>query len=383
MPLPVIRYQLDPTGINLDNRVVGEIHNLTSRDIRAVAPIYGAYFTDSLKVYDNSTDRLLARGTDYQCVELLQEASLKYGKEICLLILILNKTVSNQVRINYQVLGGGFQNSAATIGNIYENVIKDNRPVDWVNVLNKPLTYNPSLHKHLIDDVVGFESLIHSIERVRNAIILSDVPAYESIIDYIHAHKYDYTNPHHTTKDQVGLGNVENLEVLDLEEIYLDPPVRKYITYDVLVNILDLRDSVRDFRLTPSHININEGKTVTFVLKTLGIPDGTKFIWNVMHLSTQDSDFTTTGGIVTVIEDTGYFSVTIVTDNFVEDTELFRVRLYENTAQQIMISYSPAIRVFEAPKNNFTYPPYVFTECCIFNPNIEINPATLFVANLT
>ena len=108
MPLPIIRYALDPTGTNSDNRVIGEIHTLTTRTIRAAAPLYGAYFTETLSVYDESTTRLLVRNVDYQCAELLQEATLRYGKEICLVVLIINPDVSNEIRLSYQVLGGDF-----------------------------------------------------------------------------------------------------------------------------------------------------------------------------------------------------------------------------------------------------------------------------------
>lgn len=185
MSLPLVRYQLDPTGINPDNAVVGEVKTLALTQVRTVAPTYGPFFTESLVIYDNTNNRLLARGVDYQCVELLQTATAKFGKEIAALILIINPTVGGEVRMNYQVLGGLYQNNVDGIVDMYNTFLLDDRPVDWSNVLNKPYTYPPSLHNHLITDVYGFEPIIVALERIRNAIILSDVPAFEALIEWV------------------------------------------------------------------------------------------------------------------------------------------------------------------------------------------------------
>jgi len=185
MPLPVIRYPLDTTGTNLDNFINGEIHTLSDKPVRAVAPSYGAFFTDSLKVYDNQNHHLLIRNTHYVCTEMLQTPTEKYGKEICYLILIIDPTISPEIVIQYQVLGGLYTRSSDAILNIYETIMQDNRPINWLDVLNKPLGYIPTQHFHDSRDIYGFEYLVTALERIRNAIITSDVPAYESIMDWL------------------------------------------------------------------------------------------------------------------------------------------------------------------------------------------------------
>lgn len=188
MPSPIIvRFPYDPTGVNPDNSIQGEIHSLTAHAVRAVAPTYGPFFTTSLQVYDNGTDQLLVKGTDYEAVEMLEDITLRLGKEVCNLILILNQAVSAAVRINYQVVGGLYQNSAAALINMYETVLQDNRPVAWENILNKPLLFPPTTHLHNLQDVYGFEPMVGALERVRNAIVLSDVPAFEALIDWVNA----------------------------------------------------------------------------------------------------------------------------------------------------------------------------------------------------
>lgn len=188
MPIPIYRYPLDTTGTNLDNLVQGEIHALTSTlQNRVLSPTYGAYFTESLKAFDDNTGRQLVRGVDYQCIELLQEASMRYGKEITLLILITNKDVSANIRINYQVLGGYYQNDASNLINMYEAAANDNRPIDWVNIFNKPLEYPPSLHSHILSDVYGFQAVVNELERLRDAIILNNIPQFEALMDWVYS----------------------------------------------------------------------------------------------------------------------------------------------------------------------------------------------------
>lgn len=187
MPNPIYRYPLDTTGINPDNKVVGEIHTLQSAlEVRILAPIYGAFFTESLILYDNTTNQQLIRGVHYQPLELLQEASLRYGQEICLLIGITDSNISSTISIeNIQYLGGYYQNNAQNLISMYEAVINDNRPVDWLNIFNKPLTYPPSLHTHLFTDVQGFQYLNDQLERLRDAIILNNVPQFEALIEWV------------------------------------------------------------------------------------------------------------------------------------------------------------------------------------------------------
>lgn len=285
MPVQTIAFNQDATGTNPANLVIGEVAALAAGlAVRGAAPIYGAFYTESIVVHDVANNALLTRGVDYQCVELLQDATLKFGKEICTMILVINPLVSPTIRFDYQVVGGTFQNAAGQMVNLYETVIKDNRPIDWVNVLNKPLEYNPALHQHLLADVYGFEAVVTALERIRNAIILSDVPAFESlaqwcmdqinivkakvslvenlpvvtpaeialgtpvhsyvthdrmlaITDPLHLHATNLLNPHNTSAQQLGLGLVENLPVVTPADIALGTPMRKYITHDMLLKI--------------------------------------------------------------------------------------------------------------------------------------------------
>ena len=259
MTVTAYRYPLDPTGNNPDNLIVNEVHDIGIKAVRAVAPTYGAYYTDTITIVDDVTEKPLVKNVDFSCVELLQDASLRYGKEICVMVLILNKTVGSKVRLTYQTVGGQFQYDGSSIVNLYEAAIKDARPVKWEDVLNTPLEYPPSFHKHMLEDVQGFEPVVAAIERVRNAIVLSDVPAFDALVEWMgsqfgdsnvilnkllddfNLHAQDLNNPHKVTKAQVSLGSVANYAPVSAAEVSVDVAVKKYVTYDMLLEFLARR----------------------------------------------------------------------------------------------------------------------------------------------
>lgn len=179
---PVIRYDLDKTGLSASNLIVDEPHVLQAGATRSLAPKYGAFFTESVIVKDADTGITLTRGVDYICVELLQEASIISAKEICYLILVKNVSVSSNVTVTYQVLGGLYTRSADAIGEYYDQITAAGSSVNWGDVLNKPFVYPPTDHLHDGADLYGFEYLVDSLERIRQAILLGNVPALDAML---------------------------------------------------------------------------------------------------------------------------------------------------------------------------------------------------------
>ena len=133
-----VRYQLDKTGTNPDNIVIGELHILNGLPNRVLVPRYGAYYTESVSVYDNLTNLKLKKSEQFLCLELVQEATLRYGKEICTIILITDPNVSNDVSIDYQVVGGNYQSSVPNLITLYDAFINDDRPVTGLMLLINP-----------------------------------------------------------------------------------------------------------------------------------------------------------------------------------------------------------------------------------------------------
>lgn len=363
MTLPIARYPLDPTGLNPDNAISGEIHTLNIRQVRAIAPTYGPFFIESLALYDNATNRLLIKGIDFQCVELLQEATLRYGKEIAELILILDQTVSNEVRVSYQVLGGLYQNNASGIMQMYETAMLDNRPVDWVNVLNKPYEYTPTLHRHLLEDVYGFEYIVVALERIRNAIMLSDVPAFEALITWVKARSLD----------TVTFSDIDNVN-----------SVEKYVTFDKLLYALD-KLNFNGITLTTAALNVVNNSSVLFKLVATNLPDNSQLFWTIDHISSTDDDFNLLSGIINISGNRGHFNVSIANSAVVEGPEKFRVIVRKNSITGPILAKTEIVTISSFSPDGgsvggvaLTFMDYI-NACCLYNPTIDVNPMSMFL----
>ena len=179
------RFNVDLTGTNPNNRVQGEPHALPVKINRSIAPTYGPYYTESLEVYDATTNALLTRDVHYKCLDVVGIPTAQSGKEICTIVVITNPSVSNSVRLNYQALGGGYERTFEAIKLLMDNLMSDTRPVSWSNILNRPTEFEPSHHLHRIGDVIGFEYMVAELERLKTAILLGDEIAHMEILTYI------------------------------------------------------------------------------------------------------------------------------------------------------------------------------------------------------
>jgi hypothetical protein len=352
---PLIRYPLDATGTNADNAVSGEVKSLSVAQIRAVAPTFAPFFTESLIVYDHGNNRLLVRGVDYQCVELLQEATLRFGKEIAQLILVINPAVTSQVRLTYQVLGGLYQNNAEGLVNMYETVITDGRTVDWSNVFNKPTTYTPTLHRHLLEDLYGFESVVVALERVRNAIVLSDVPAFEALIDWVKSRA-------------ITSAEIDNGQGLD-----------KFVTHQALLEMMQSRN-FNSFTIDPPVEEMEIGQTEVFWVRATSLPTSAVLYWTIEHRGTSAADFTTTSGVLNMNRNRGSFSLTIL-NNVERARNTFDIAIRKGSPTGPIVAkvadialYWPAVASRGA---NSTMA--LLTACCVFEPSIKVNAKSLFL----
>lgn len=241
MSTEIVRYPLDMSGENPDNRITGEEHELEDLAIRVLAPKYGPFFTHNLVVVDTTTGLPLRRGRtqdggQFRIAEIMAEATKDVGREVAELIVIEDPTVSKKVLVDYNCIGENYHNNSAGLIKMYEAIMNDSRPVDWVNIINKWSTYPPTLHKHLLRDIIGFEPMVVAMERIRSAIILGNTPAFGYLTDWmtrrtkeledrldsftgsvnelLTEHIGNKDNPHETTADQVDSYTKEQLDIL-------------------------------------------------------------------------------------------------------------------------------------------------------------------------
>lgn len=188
MALPIYRYPLDPTGKNRDNFIDREPHTLTPKarvtDVRVFSPLYGPFFAASVVIIDKVDGRTLTPDVDYVCSDLLQDPSLKFAQEISQFVVVKNGMVSNNLEVSYQVLGGNYQNDSTAVIHVFETYLNDGRAVDWDDITGKPPGFPPSPHIHMLDDIIGWGPVIVALERVRDAILMSNTATFENFLEW-------------------------------------------------------------------------------------------------------------------------------------------------------------------------------------------------------
>lgn len=218
----VIRYPLDPTGKNPNNLVVNEPQTMINRQIRVIAPTYGAFFANSMVITDVATGKALTSSQYYNC-EMYELPTERYGQEIDAMICITDPTVSSNVTLTYQALGGEYSSAVDVIVDQIYALNLDDRPVAWPSIIDRPDKYPPSYHLHDIGDIYGFEYLVHAVDRIRTAIEMGDQASHDQIYAYIdsanqqnaanlaalqaalNAHENNFNNPHQVTPAQLNV----------------------------------------------------------------------------------------------------------------------------------------------------------------------------------
>lgn len=224
----ILRYPLDLTGTSPDNFVEAEVRELPNHRNRAVVLSNGAFYSDSLVIYDHITGERLTKKTQYTAAQLVEAATVRSGKEVCSVIIITDTSVSNQIRIDYQAVGGPYILNVDALVDMVNTLDLDNRPITWGAIIGKPDLFPPGHHLHDAGDVFGFEYMVLALEEIRKAILMGDIASHDelrayimdvesrlggqvqAVVDSLAAHKADNQNPHQVTKEQIGLGNVLN-----------------------------------------------------------------------------------------------------------------------------------------------------------------------------
>ena len=182
----ILKYPLDPTGINISNLVVGEQHTLVNRPVRCVATTYGGYYANSMVITDLTNNKVLTSGQWYPG-ELYDVPTAMYGQPVYALVVITDPTVGSNISLQYQAVGGEFSTSEIALANLIDNLNLDNRHVTWPDILYKPTEYPPSEHLHDVGTVYGFEFVVHAIERVKNAIDFGSQFTNDQLYNYVDA----------------------------------------------------------------------------------------------------------------------------------------------------------------------------------------------------
>lgn len=318
MPLNVTRYELDVTGINPDNLVEDEVHQITLGTTNLIVPEFGYFFKESLVIKDTVTGDPLVSG-QYICTEFSLKHTLRTGKEIVGSILITDDSIINPVSITYQVLGGENTRSPTNVLAVWEDRLQPNLAINIDDLLNVPDQFPPKPgHFHNFIEIHDWIRIFKYLDGIAQAIVVGKKPAYDSLREYIdrivaYIDAYNHSgldiklvDIYHDfiaqfTKQYFGLDNVTNLAIASNEEarraanIYFeqgDIGINKYMAlaplvtfkeglYDGIVNKLTTNLGVRGQKyvlpLKSNLLDMENGANITFVSKDVAAENNVPF----------------------------------------------------------------------------------------------------------
>ena len=219
-------YPLDLTGLLSSNLITGETQTLTPYNgplHQLLVPIVAPFFGTSLVVtyYNASATAITAvNGVDYELVfeyEALSQTCLTpvYGG-----ISFLNPNIIGTVFLQYQTLGGNFALDRQYLIEQLFNYSVNPLFFSWGAVTGKPTFFPVESHTlNVENDTVGYATLVSALNAIATAVAVvvtnSDIPP-------MLTHMASVSNPHNTTANQLGLGNVQNYPLATLSQA-IDP----------------------------------------------------------------------------------------------------------------------------------------------------------------
>lgn len=390
MSTPLIKYPLDPSGISPNNAVIGEIRTLEDRPYRAFSPVYSPYFGASITIWDHITSRQLVEGEDYELSQLEQFPTMRFGKGIYRLVLITNPEVSNTVRYNYQTLGGLYHLDATVVAQLYEAYLNDDRPVPYDKVVGKPKDFPPSLHAHYLSEIHGFEPLIVALERLGDSITLGNEPAFNALIQWVQ-------------------DRINNLDSLTEEELYAGTGLHKVITYGDLIKATQLLN-YNTVSLVGEKSSMGRGGSQTLSVSLTHYDTTRPLYWAIEHITTDDSDFEYSSGILDVSTGQAEFTVKLVVPEEQVEESTYKIHIRrENSTGPILKSTDELTARYYDPETmspgedgegvedewGYThsglggngkwtgstedYAVRLGASCCIFDPYVGVHPHSFFL----
>lgn len=203
-------YEFDPSGGLAANRVPPESHSInpaSGADYDVIIPTFAPFFRQGLVVKHITSGQTLTEGVHFDLGYHFEAASMECDTPIYGGIVVIDRTLSGRLTVEYQTLGGEWVLDSQEILNILANIKNDPRKVKWDDVIDKPIVFPPVDHLHHSDDLVGMDEVVQGIEAIRQTLGDSAAKSLTALLEHIR----DHANPHHVTLAQLGLDSLGQL----------------------------------------------------------------------------------------------------------------------------------------------------------------------------
>lgn len=210
-------YPLDITGVNASNRIPDEQHTvqiptgaMASFFVPTFAPFNGNNIVVKHGAPGNQTT--LTKGVHYVLRHHFKHAKEALGKDFYGSVMLLDRTLSGQIFVTYNTLGGVYATDVGELIKERTNSFYAQQTVLWDQIVGVPELLPPIAHDHDAEDLQNWDDLIAATDRVTDAI--SDPNNTNPLLATIHQmllqHIEDESNPHNTSKGDVLLNAVAN-----------------------------------------------------------------------------------------------------------------------------------------------------------------------------
>jgi len=211
------QYPFDPTGL-AETNLVSETQAIRSRgmlDHYYVIPRSGPFYADSVKlrlypagtnVNNPAAGLPLEEGVHYSFGYHFAQASHTIGKAIYAAITFYDRALEGQLRMQFQTIGGEWVLDDQAMTEVLANTAYNPRIATWEQVTELPVQFPVVNHDFNIDDFVGMGDVVDMLEEIGQSIVQKNEGG---MVD----HMENTANPHQVTKEQVGLGLVDNYPV--------------------------------------------------------------------------------------------------------------------------------------------------------------------------
>lgn len=225
-----LTYPFDPTGTNPLNRISQEVHVVTpstnARYFNFVVPFKGPFFSDGVTLTftnpDNSTTQLL-EGVHYYFSHKFLSASKACARELYGSLTFLNSQMQGTLRISYNTIGGNWVVTPSEYAVIIADLLQNPRTITWEQVVDLPFQFPVVDHEWDLVDMVGMKDVVLKLDEIYDVLFQTGDTS-------IAAHINNTSNPHLTTKAQVGLSFVENYPIATVAQMQLGTSNQTYMT---------------------------------------------------------------------------------------------------------------------------------------------------------
>ena len=174
---------LDLTGLNPDNLINMEEHELYTGRNRLIVPKFGSFFKEGLHLYTSEGAEI--PDESYMPMELYQDASLRTGKAVFNAIILTDSSIEGTIKLRYQALGGPYCENNEDLIAWFNEFKKEDEGADWDEITDKPRRFPPTHHKQHSRDLYGLEYIVDQLGRLKTAIELQSLDYHNAVVELI------------------------------------------------------------------------------------------------------------------------------------------------------------------------------------------------------